>query len=70
MWWLGLLSAHMLASDPTLGLYPGYDGDLLRLATELGEILLSAFDAKEVPATRVPITHLFPICCGHVFFVL
>jgi hypothetical protein len=43
----------MLASDPTLGLYPGYDGDLLRLATELGEILLTAFNAKEIPATRV-----------------
>lgn len=49
----GLLSAHMLASDPTLGLYPGYDGDLLRLATELGEILLTAFNAKEIPATRI-----------------
>jgi hypothetical protein len=43
----------MLASDPALGLYPGYKGDLLRLATELGEILLAAFAEKDIPAPKV-----------------
>jgi len=52
---LGLLSAHMLASDPALGLYPDYNGHLLDSAKELGQILLQAFDQKGIPAPRVRI---------------
>jgi len=44
----GLLSAHMLAAGESVGAahlaLPGYDGELLRLAVDLGDRLLSAFD--------------------------
>ena len=41
----GLLSAHLLASDASTGRgVPGYSGALLRLARELGERLLPAFN--------------------------
>ena len=43
----GLLSAHLLASDPERGLYPAsapYSGGLLPLAHELGGRLLPAFN--------------------------
>ncbi|WIA37908.1 hypothetical protein OEZ86_001285 [Tetradesmus obliquus] len=39
----GLLSGHMLLADDP-GLAPGYDGLLLRLAGDLGDRLLAAFD--------------------------
>ena len=43
----GLLSAHLLAEDPTLGLMSGgYTGGLLGLALQLGERLLPAFTAS------------------------
>lgn len=43
----GLLSAHLLAEDPALGLMPGgYAGGLLALALQLGERLLPAFTAS------------------------
>jgi mannosidase alpha-like ER degradation enhancer 1 len=57
----GLLSAHLLAADPSLGLMVdtdgpdgpehGYDGVLLRLAEDLGRRLLPAFDN---PTARRP----------------
>lgn len=42
----GLLSAHLLAAHPSEGpvLYPGYSGQLLGLAVDLGRRLLPAFD--------------------------
>jgi len=40
----GLLSAHLLASDDKLQLYPAYDGSLLPIAQDLGERLLPAFN--------------------------
>ena len=43
----GLLSAHLLAEDSTLGLMPrGYAGGLLDLALQLGERLMPAFTAS------------------------
>ncbi|DBB06862.1 TPA: hypothetical protein ACH3X3_009521 [Trebouxia sp. C0006] len=43
----GLLSAHLLASDSTLGLMRmPYDGQLLSLATDLGDRLMEAFEAS------------------------
>lgn len=52
----GLLSAHLLATDPSLGIYnashflrdegSGYHGELLGLATDLGSRLLPAFNTK------------------------
>ena len=43
----GLLSAHLLAENPTLGLMSGgYAGGLLDLALQLGERLLPAFTAS------------------------
>jgi len=39
----GLLSAHLLASDASLGLYPDYNGELLPLAKDLGDRFLPAF---------------------------
>ncbi|KAG1712040.1 hypothetical protein DVH05_009280 [Phytophthora capsici] len=42
----GLLSAHLFAVNKELKLFPenGYDGALLRLATDLGDRLMPAFD--------------------------
>ncbi|KAL0039486.1 hypothetical protein WJX79_010327 [Trebouxia sp. C0005] len=43
----GLLSAHLLASDSTLGLMRmPYAGQLLSLATDLGDRLMEAFEAS------------------------
>ncbi len=43
----GLLSAHLLAENPTLGLMSGgYAGGLLDLALQLGERFLPAFTAS------------------------
>ncbi|DBA85723.1 TPA: hypothetical protein ACH3X1_005291 [Trebouxia sp. C0004] len=43
----GLLSAHLLASDSTLGLMrTPYAGQLLTLATDLGDRLMEAFEAS------------------------
>ncbi|KAJ1447191.1 glycoside hydrolase [Pelagophyceae sp. CCMP2097] len=39
----GLLSAHLMASDADLRLFPGYDDSLLDLAFDLGIRLLPAF---------------------------
>ena len=50
----GLLSAHMLAADANLGLYPGYDGALLERAPDLGARLLPAFRTSTgLPLHRV-----------------
>lgn len=47
----GLLSAHLLCEDPQLHLAPdGYDGSLLRMAKDLGDRLLPAFETS----TTVP----------------
>ncbi|KAL4439416.1 hypothetical protein ABPG77_008745 [Micractinium sp. CCAP 211/92] len=47
----GLLSAHMLLEqDP--GLVPGYDGSLLRLAVDLTDRFMPAFDTP----TRIPLS--------------
>lgn len=63
----GLLSAHSLASDPSLRLldtpYPPADGgrDLLSLAAELGERLLPAFDTPTaIPYGTVNLRHGVP----------
>lgn len=43
----GLLSAHLLAADPTLGLMQKqYNGELLTLAVDLGDRLMPAFTAS------------------------
>lgn len=43
----GLLSAHLLASDPELGLMQKpYQEQLLTQATDLGDRLLATFDAS------------------------
>ena len=43
----GLLSAHLLAADPTLSLMQKmYDGELLTLAADLGDRLMPAFTAS------------------------
>ena len=54
----GLLSAHLLASDPSTGRgVPGYGGALLRLARELGERLLPAFNTPTgIPYGSVHLT--------------
>ncbi len=59
----GLLSAHLLASDSTLGLmHMPYDGQLLSLATDLGDRLMEAFEASPtgVVCLECVRTH---ICC-------
>lgn len=61
----GLLSAHLLAEDPSFGRVPGYQGDLLDLAYELGLRLLPAF--LESP-TGGPLIKWHWSClhtCGH-----
>ena len=51
----GLLSAHLLASDPQLGLMQKpYKQQLLTQATDLGNRLLHAFDAS---LTGMPYVH-------------
>ncbi|KAG5358170.1 ER degradation-enhancing alpha-mannosidase-like protein 1 [Yarrowia sp. B02] len=52
----GLLSAHTYASSPDLGMeIAGYQGELLKLATDLGDRLLRAFEGVEhgIPHPRV-----------------
>jgi len=39
-----LLSNHLLASDPKLALMPAYNGELLKLAIDVGSRLLAAFN--------------------------
>jgi hypothetical protein len=57
----GLLSGHMLLADDP-GLAPGYDGLLLRLAADLGDRLMAAFDTPSgLPGGHV---HLQKVCCG------
>ncbi|CAI5978118.1 unnamed protein product, partial [Closterium sp. NIES-65] len=55
----GLLSAHLIASDPALGMQvPGYDNELLRLAEDLGRRLLPAFDTPTgIPFGSVNLRH-------------
>mmetsp|Transcript_24831 Transcript_24831/g.59085 ORF Transcript_24831/g.59085 Transcript_24831/m.59085 type:complete len:543 (+) Transcript_24831:178-1806(+) len=38
-----LISNHLLASDPTLNLMPGYNNELLTLAVDIGDRLLKAY---------------------------
>ena len=47
----GLLSAHLLASDPTLGIMAEYDGCLLGLAEDLARRLMPAFSTRTGPST-------------------
>ncbi|EPX73802.1 alpha mannosidase-like protein [Schizosaccharomyces octosporus yFS286] len=51
----GLLSGHVFASDPQYGFQlPGYNNELLTLATELGERLLIAFRTPtKIPFARI-----------------
>jgi hypothetical protein len=42
----GLISGHLLASEPSLQLMPSYNGALLRLAEDLGDRLLPALKTK------------------------
>lgn len=55
----GLLSGHVLL-DASPGLLPGgYDGALLRLAADLGERLLPAFDTPSgLPGGHVHLQHV------------
>lgn len=57
----GLLSAHGLAANSELGLYPGYNGSLLVLAEDLGRRLLPAFEtATGIPYGTVNLRHGVP----------
>ncbi|KAL1922501.1 uncharacterized protein VTP21DRAFT_10040 [Calcarisporiella thermophila] len=59
----GLLSAHILASDPSLGhAIPSYGGELLDLAYDLGKRLLPAFKKSPtgLPYPRVNLRHGVP----------
>ncbi|KXN68007.1 glycoside hydrolase family 47 protein [Conidiobolus coronatus NRRL 28638] len=52
----GLLSAHLLATDPKLGFQlPWYKGELLHLAQDLGDRLIPAFEQSPtgIPFARV-----------------
>ena len=50
----GLISAHLLASDPELGLMQKpYQDQLLTQAADLGNRLLAAFDASPTGASRM-----------------
>ena len=50
----GLLSAHLLASDPSLGLMQKtYSGEVLALAADLGDRLMAAFTAS--PTRELPL---------------
>eukprot|EP01087_Luapelamoeba_hula_P007799 TRINITY_DN1914_c1_g1_i1.p1 TRINITY_DN1914_c1_g1~~TRINITY_DN1914_c1_g1_i1.p1 ORF type:complete len:607 (+),score=80.30 TRINITY_DN1914_c1_g1_i1:134-1954(+) len=52
----GLLSAHMMAADSSLGLMPDYDGRLLQKALSLGYRLAPAFSTSSgIPNKRVNI---------------
>ncbi|KAI7871607.1 glycoside hydrolase [Spinellus fusiger] len=59
----GLLSAHIFASDPSLGHnIEGYDGGLLRLAEGLAQRLLPAFKSSKtgIPYPRVNLRYGVP----------
>lgn len=59
----GLLSAHLLASDSTLGLMRmPYAGQLLSLATDLGDRLMEAFEASPTGVVRLKCVRTH-ICC-------
>jgi hypothetical protein len=59
----GLLSGHMLLADDP-GLAPGYDGLLLRLAGDLGDRLLAAFDTPSgLPGGHVHLQKV-RVCAG------
>lgn len=59
----GLLSAHLLASDSTLGLMRmPYDGQLLSLATDLGDRLMEAFEASPTGVVCLKCVCIH-ICC-------
>ncbi len=59
----GLLSAHLLASDSTLGLMRmPYHGQLLTLATDLGDRLMEAFEASPTGLVCLECVHTH-ICC-------
>ncbi len=59
----GLLSAHLLASDSTLGLMRmPYDGQLLSLATDLGDRLMEAFEASPTGVMCLSYVCTY-ICC-------
>ena len=56
----GLLSAHVLLLKNVL-LMPGYQGQLLRLAMELGDRLLPAFRTPSgIPLSWVNLAHVRP----------
>ncbi|ETM99847.1 hypothetical protein PPTG_18414 [Phytophthora nicotianae INRA-310] len=59
----GLLSAHLFAVNTDLKLFPegGYDGSLLRLAVDLGDRLMPAFDTVTgIPYGTVNLKHGVP----------
>ena len=59
----GLLSAHLLASDSTLGLMRmPYHGQLLTLATDLGDRLMEAFRASPTGLVCLECVHTH-VCC-------
>jgi len=58
----GLLSAHLLASDSTLGLMRmPYAGQLLSLATDLGDRLMEAFEASPTGVVSYVCVHTFAV---------
>ncbi|KAK9455786.1 glycoside hydrolase, partial [Dipodascopsis uninucleata] len=59
----GLLSGHILATSPALGhKVEGYDGSLLRLAADLGDRLIPAFDTPTgIPMARVNLQRGYPL---------
>lgn len=54
----GLLSGHLMASDPRSGVsWPGYSGGLLRLAVDVADRLIVAFRESFLPFRRVNLRH-------------
>lgn len=61
----GLLSAHLLASDPSTGMaVDGYKGKLLELAEDLGRRMLPAFLTPTGRSTKRKPT--FQVGCSNV----
>ncbi|KAI8327718.1 glycosyl hydrolase family 47-domain-containing protein [Choanephora cucurbitarum] len=59
----GLLSAHLLATDPSFNYtIPGYQGELLEMAINLADRLIPAFESTKtgIPYPRVNLIHGVP----------
>ncbi|KAL5530319.1 hypothetical protein ACEPAF_6576 [Sanghuangporus sanghuang] len=63
----GLLSGHIFASDRASQFYlPWYQGELLKMAKDLGQRLLPAFDTPTgIPYSRINLRHGVPLGESH-----